>query len=115
MGTVTLLSDIASYGFAIVPLVIFVLWTWFGNWWTYDLGRLIMTLDMGLWAVDWPSTARHIWHLNTFTNGWKIYFVIAEWIVLVAMTWRGYIVLREVYLKRHEKEVVANVPEDVRS
>lgn len=115
MGTVTQLSNIASYGFATIPLIIFVLWTWWGNWYTYDLGWMIMILDLGLWMLDWPSALRHIWHINTTTLDWRWYFLFAEWIVLVAMTWRGYIVLREVYIKRHRKEVVADVPESVRN
>lgn len=115
MGTVTQLSDIASYGFATVPLIIFVLWTWWGNWYTYDVGWMIMILDLGLWMVDWPSCAHHIWHINVGTNDWRIYFVIAEWIVLAAMASRGYIVLREVFLKRKRKEVEADVSESIRS
>lgn len=115
MGTVTQLSDIASYGFATVPLFICLFWTWWGNWYTYNIGWLIMILDLGLWLIDWPSVAHHIWHLNTATDGWRIYYVCAEWVVLVAMSWRGYIILREVYVKRKQKEVVANVPESVRN
>jgi hypothetical protein len=102
MGIAGMLSNIASYGFATVPILIFVLWTWLGNWYTYSLGWMIMILDLGLWMLDMPSTAYHIVHFNVTTEGWRWYYVCAEWIILVAMTWRGYVMIRELYLKKKE-------------
>lgn len=103
MDMVDWLNTIAGYGFFTVPLLICFFWTWWGNWYTYNLGWLIMILDLGLWMVDLPSTLHHIFHsLNTATFGWKWYFVIAEYIVLTAMTWRGFVMIKELYQKRKE-------------
>ena len=103
MGTVTLLNTIASYGFAVVPVLICVFWSWWGNWYTYSLGWFMMILDMGLWMLDMPSMAYHIIHFNVTTQGWRWYYVFAEYLVLVAMSWRGYIMLSELYKKRLER------------
>jgi|HubBroStandDraft_5_1064220.scaffolds.fasta_scaffold87633_4 hypothetical protein len=85
------LNNIAGYGFAVVPLIIFALWTWKGNWYTYDLGIMVMVGDLGLWLIDWPNSAHHIFHsLDVTTSGWRWYFTCAEYLVLVMMTWRGF-------------------------
>ena len=96
------LNDIAGYGFAIIPLIIFFLWTWKGNWYTYDLGIMMMVLDLGLWMVDWPNAARHIFHsLNTNTSSWHWYFTCAEYLVLGMMTWRGTKIIANLFRKEN--------------
>ena|ERR1700744_2759258 len=85
-----LLNNVAGYGFATVPLIIFFVWSIWGNWYTYDLGIMVMVLDLGLWMIDWPNALRHIIpSLNTHTSGWGWYFTCAEYVVLVMMIWRG--------------------------
>lgn len=97
------LLNAAGWGFFIIPLIIFFVWTWKGNWYTYDLGWMIMILDLGLWAVDLPSTLRHMdHHLNTATLGWEWYYAFAEYVVLAMMAWRGLKVLTTLFKKKEE-------------
>lgn len=99
MDTVNLLNNIAAYGFAVVPMVIFFAWTWWGNWYTYDLGIMIMVLDLGLWMLDAPSLAHRIIHLNPTTDGWRWYYVIAEYLILFSMSWRGWKIISNLFKK----------------
>lgn len=93
-----LLNDIAAYGFAIAPLALLFIWTIWGNWYTYDLGWMIMSLDIGLWMIAWPNTARHLFHtLNVTTSGWHWYFTCAQYIVLVMMIWRGFKIVKTLF------------------
>ncbi len=99
MDVINLLNTIAAYGFATVPLMIFVVWTIWGNWYTYDLGWMIMVLDLGLWMLDAPSLAHRIIHLNVATEGWKWYYVFAEYLILAMMIWRGWLVIATLFRK----------------
>jgi hypothetical protein len=102
-----LLNNIASYGFATIPLIIFFVWTIWGNWYTYDLGIMVMVLDLGLWMIDWPNAAHHIFHtLNTSTSSWHWYFTCAEYLVLGMMTWRGTKIIVNLFRKEdiHDSE-----------
>jgi hypothetical protein len=99
------IDNAAVYYLAVLPIVIFILWTWLGNWYTYSLGWMLMTLDMGLWSIDFPNAMRHLWHINTGTNGWRWYFASATWLILVSMTWRGIeIIGRLIRDKRERRE-----------
>lgn len=99
MDTVGWFNLVAAYGFATVPLIIFVVWTIKGNWYTYNLGWFIMTLDMGLWMLDVPSIAHRIIHLNVATDAWRWYYVCAEYLILGAMTLRGWVILSNLFKK----------------
>lgn len=100
-----LLNNIASYGFATVPLIIFFVWTIWGNWYTYDLGIMVMVLDLGLWMIDWPNAIRHIVpNLNVHTSGWQWYFICAEYLVLVMMIWRGAKIITTLFRKESSDE-----------
>jgi len=97
----------------IVPLLIFVFWTWWGNWYTYDFGWMVMIMDLGLWMLDMPIELRRLYHVRTATSGWQWYFLVAEWIVLLAMTWRGGKVTYTLFRGRYRRERLDGT-EDVR-
>lgn len=86
---VDLVSNAATYTLAVLPLVVFFTWTRMGNWYTYDVGWMMMTLDIGIWLIDIPAAVHHLVHFNTATVGWKWYYACAAWVVISMMAWRG--------------------------
>jgi hypothetical protein len=78
-----------TYYLAVIPLLVFIMWTRFGNWYKYDVGWMLMSVDIGLWALDFPGALHKLFGIRTSAEGFQIYYTITTWAIALLITWRG--------------------------